>query len=165
MTKILRAAAVLIAIVLMAAPLSAQTVITTTTTTAAITASQTRIPLTSVAGISVGDIVFLPGWVPESMRVVAVNASSVDVVRGADGTRGSAHANTKTVFVGPASRFHFADPDVDAVCIYNRLAYAPWINVKTGMIWTCWAISPTGTSSFWVGTNLTPLAMNSIGPR
>ena len=153
-----------LALLVLAVPVSAQTILNNTTLAAAVNSTQTTITVASASTLAVGQIIFVPGLVPESMRITSISGTTIGVIRGSDGTRAVAHSNSARVFTGPGERFYARDPDdAGGVCTPANQPYMPWINLQTGYIWTCAAWAPLTVSSTWVVTQVTPVTFNSIG--
>lgn len=156
-TRILLAA--LLALTLAEVPVSAQSIAgaTTTTLSANVAVDATTINVTSGTGFTVGNFV----WADyEQLLITSVSGTAVGVRRGVNGTRAMAHDNTERVITGPADHFHTNDPDVGQDCTkgVGQGAFSPWINVRSGDIWTCNAFG----DNRWNATNVGPKTYNSI---
>lgn len=146
----LRAAAFLSLVFFASLPCFAQTAQTSTTLSAAITStSATTISLTSVSGISCPvnqscSQIFVDR---ELMQVISVNtaANTVQVVRGAEGTRAFYHLAGSTVYYGPGNNFS-ANYEWGA-CSPTSELYLPHIDYVTGDIFDCRVASGTPTST------------------
>jgi hypothetical protein len=146
-----RLALIVAVVLLLAPPTWAQSTINNTTLSAAMTAVQNFVTIGSVTctGCTVGrdTIIYVDS------EALCVNASytsgtTLPVTRGCLGTKATAHAiNLPTtialnvVFIGPPKRFQdgafgTGDPPAGA-CVRAQIAFLPWINMKTGALWTC----------------------------
>lgn len=114
--------------------------LSTTTLAAAVAASASQIALASTSAVSVGDLLFVDG---EAMAVVGlISPANVTVMRGAAGTKGLDHATSLTVYVGKPHQFYSQDPVGKPPLNPQN---TPWINLRTGAIWTV-------SGSAWVQT-------------
>lgn len=148
---------------LFALPAQAQTIITNTTLGAALNATQTNVTLAAAQTLGVDAIIFVPGVNPEVMRVtVAGTAATVyQVARGMNGSQARPHSNAAVVFVGPANRFQAGPPSFSA-CNRLQIAFLPWIDINTGISWSCNGNPVTGGAGTWYGGSVTALAYNSV---
>ena len=137
----------------------AQSIAGATTTTLAANASADAVVITatSATGFSVGSQL----WIDyEQLAVTSVTGTSIGVRRGQNGTRAAAHDNTERIIVGTSDNFRTNDPDVGADCTrgVGQGTVLPWINVRSGDIWTCNAFG----NNRWNATNVGPKTYDSI---
>jgi len=134
---------------LVAVPVSAQTILNNTTLAAAVDGSSQTVRLTSASNVSVGDLIVIPGIPPEAMMINALSGTTATVTRG---YRGFArpHSSAVVVYTGPGSRFQSNPPDTGASCTRSQIQFLPWIDINSGIAWTC-----VGSSSSWRGAVLT----------
>lgn len=141
---------------------SAQTVATTTTLSADLTAGATQLSVTSASGFTVNNFL----WVDhELMQIRAVSGTAITVLRGQNGTRQMAHDNAERVVTGAANHFNAVDPNFGADCTRGsgEAGFLPWVNIRTGVIWTCGGSGQNGVSGLaWAATNVQPITFNSI---
>ncbi len=147
--------------------LPAQTNLTQTTITSAITPTASQIVVASATGISspagVGGNVFAAPTQTElyvdgeAMLVTGVSGTTVNVVRGASSTMGTAHVAGSVVWVASPNQLYELAP-VGGCTAANTVN--PYINVLTGQLWFC----DTGTGNwqnvFSTGT-ITPAASSA----
>lgn len=143
MKRILSTMGLVAALVLaLAAPSYSQTTVTSTTLSTAVSSTSANvITVASTTGITAGVGLFVDR---EAMSVTSVNTTTrqVGVIRGVDGTLGSTHAASATVYVGPTSGitgqgpFWMSDPPIGSCTAANE-QYSLRINVQNGRIWSC----------------------------
>lgn len=115
------------------------TALTQTTLSAAVTVSATVIPLTSVTGITAGDVtagtvgsqlyVVDPGQTfGEIMNVLLISGTNVTVAR--SGSQTVSHVSGAMVLAGPPNAFSEFDPTGA-----TNGPYTPWLNLLTGNQW------------------------------
>jgi hypothetical protein len=82
----------------------------------------------------------------ELMYVVAVNGTTLTVVRGASGTVASPHSSGAMVLFGNPFYFYDFDPGgtpgspgyiSNTPCVLNNVLVSPWVNIKSGAQWYC----------------------------
>lgn len=153
----------LLTLSLFALPAQAQTLLTNTTLNGAINATTTTVTLTASSTLAVGDVIFVPGINPEGMTVtVARSAATVfQVTRGTYG-QSRAHASGTRVFVNPPNRYRAGPPDTSAACNRLTITYLPWVDLNTGISWSCNGNPVTGGAGTWYGGSMTVLAYNSV---
>ena len=137
---------------------SAQTILSTTTLGAAVTNNATTIRVAAITGITANTGL----WVDQEFMTVtstpAVGTLTVNVFRGAAGTKAAAHASGVTVTLGPQFAFQSTDPPWGA-CTRSQQQYLPWINVSNGNMCSCDQLYTSYTQ--WRCTNSQPLVYNS----
>lgn len=116
---------------------------TRTTLSANASETATVLTVTSGTGFTAGNGL----WIDyEQMLIRAVSSTSITVSRGQNGTRAVAHDNGDGVFTGvntggPRGGGHFnaVDPPFGQDCTRGTgdASHLPWINVRTGWMWTC----------------------------
>lgn len=136
---------------------------TRTTLSANVDDSQTTISVASATDFTVGNKV----WVDyELMHILSVTGTTIGVRRGDNGTRAAAHDNGDAVFTGvgtggPRGGGHFntQDPRFGEDCTRGagEATHLPWINIRTGWMWTC----DNGTTTDWSATSKAPQTVNS----
>jgi hypothetical protein len=93
----------------------------------------------------------------ELMYVIAVNGTTVTVVRGANGTVAVPHPNGAMVLVGAPRLFYTFDPGgtnntgtgVSGVaCTSTTVLVTPWVNIRTGAQWLCSSITGSWVPGF-----------------
>ncbi len=154
-------ALILLAALLWAPPAWAQRVLNSTTTAGAVTATATTVPITSTTNIAVGASLFVDR---ELMQVNSVTTGFVTVTRGVQGTQASAHSTSEQVLIFPNNGdWKTVDPDFGADCVRGtgQAAVLPWVNVRSGIIWNCYALSATATGT-WRGTVTAAIVYNSV---
>lgn len=104
--------------------------LSSTTLGAPVGPHDTAVKLASTTGVFPGYRLFVND---ELMAVESIGVDSwVNVRRGVDGTKGSAHPSSATVWIGQAHQFYDRDPvgrPPSAVLV------SPWINVSNGSVW------------------------------
>lgn len=147
----------------LAVPSSAQVILNNTTLSAAMNATQTTASLTSTSTVVAGQYIVVAGTPPEAMIVVTVPTSGpVTVRRGQGGTRATAHSSATRVFTGSPARFKTVAPDTSGPCQRNQQGFLPWIDLSTGIIWSCSSATPT-VAGTWRGAIPTELFYSSTG--
>ncbi len=144
------------AILAASALVSAQTYSTTTTLSAAITStSQTQVLVAAATSIAANTTALVVDG--EWMPVVALNGTTVTVVRtGAPQT----HLNGATVIVSPIQAGISVDPPHGS-CTASNYQYLPLINTQNGNVWLCWG--PSGLAgTIWKATNAKNVTYNSL---
>jgi hypothetical protein len=114
----------------------AQTTTTSTTLSAVVSSTSTQnIRVTSATGFVAGSTyAFVDS---EAMDVLAVNGTSITVMRGTNGTVARLHNSGTAVYVGPSSAFVSYPTDPAGRCVSGNYAYLPLINVRTGSVISC----------------------------
>lgn len=137
MNKFLRSLVFGLAVLLSFAHADAQTALTQTTLSAAITSTVTRqFSVASTTGMVAGTTLLYVDQ--ESMPVEQVlNANSVVVQRGGNGTRASAHVSGAGVLYGPAVAFVTKDPQGSCTNGQGLFLYSPVVNLTNGLQWLC----------------------------
>lgn len=139
-----------------ALPVWAQATLNQTTLSAGATEDQTFVTVTSASTMAANDILYVDR---EAMVVRSVSGTTIQVTRGTNGTRATAHANNAIVYSGVPARFYNSDPPYGRCTASNQLVL-PYINVVTGGIFSCRNVGTinTATSSTppgtWAGTAL-----------
>ena len=73
----------------------------------------------------------------ELMTVIAVNGTTIKVIRGVGGSQANAHISGAVVIIAPAAGAIFDfDPQGSCTGVYAPL-YTPWINQRTSAQWVC----------------------------
>lgn len=154
-------------------PVSAQTVVRNTTLAAAVSSgSVNNVTLTSVTNLVVGDVLYLAGWPGEQMQVVSINTTSrvVQVLRGQGGTHGQLHASGQRIWFGqpgPAGPLggglQQVAPNVGQSCTRTQFTWTPWIDMTSGIIWTC-GTTYWGTNNTWTGSVANLMNFGTTGP-
>ena len=146
------------------APATAGLTCTTRTTLSVnVDSSQTVITVASGTDIAAGDAL----WVDfEQMDVTAVSSTRITVRRGVNGTAAQAHDSGDNIYSGddtggPTGSGHFntGDPDWGQDCTraQGQASHLPWINVRTGAMWTC----DNGLTADWSQTRKPPTTLSS----
>lgn len=126
--------------------MSATETLSSTTLDGAVGASDGQIKVASTSGIRRGYRLYLDG---ELMEVLSLGVDPfVNVIRGVDGTKGSAHVSGATVYIGQGHQFYNQDPvgrPADSILV------SPYINVKAGRVWFARGDNlPSGTANrYW----------------
>jgi hypothetical protein len=111
--------------------MSALATLTTTTLAAAVSSSDSRVQLTSIAGVVPGIFLYCE---QELMLVEGMSiGTEVLVQRGVEGTSGQAHSSLDPVTIGRGDQFYQTNPFGGAPAVQ---LVSPWINVLTGEQWT-----------------------------
>lgn len=143
--------ALLAGLVWSGASLQAQTTVNNTTLSAAVSATTTRVTVASAATIVVNQYLFSDH---ELMLITAVDGTILTVQRGMGGTMPAGHTNGSIVYTGAGERFYYRDPPYGDCAPRAEIAYLPWINVRSGHLWTC-------DGANWRATNTLFLTYNS----
>lgn len=147
-----------------AVPAHAQRLLTTTTTAAAVAQGDDTLTVASSTGFTVGQLIFID-W--EVMRIqnlngVAGTSTLINVQRGVDGTGRRGHSTSERIIVTANNTdFHNTDPSFGEACARGsgEAAILPWINVRTGNIFTCGQV---GGATVWSTTNTLKITYDSI---
>ncbi len=116
-----------------------------TSTSAAITASQTTINVASATGINAatvsvpGSALYIADIGQSKGEVVIVNtvtSTTLNVRRGASGTKATAHVSGAMVLVATAPNW-FYSTNPQGSCVAASVYASPWLNVLTGEQWLC----------------------------
>jgi hypothetical protein len=153
MNKFLRSLLFSLAVLFSFAHADAQTALTQTTLSAAITSTVTRqFSVASTTGMVAGTTLLYVDQ--ESMPVEQVlNANTVVVQRGGNGTRASAHVTGAGVLYGPAIAFVTKDPQGSCANGTGVFQYTPVVNLTNGLQWLCGINGQVGAG--W-GNNTVP---------
>jgi len=148
------------ALLFYAGPAHAQRLLTTTTLSANVAATDNVISVTSSTGMVVGQLIWVDWEVLriQSLNGVAGTSTLINVQRGVDGTGARAHDNAERILVSINNTdFHNTDPDFGADCArgVGQAAVLPWINTRTGTIFSCQVTT-------WAATNVLPITYGSI---
>ena len=160
MRTILCAAAL---VLLGALPAQAQRLLTTTTITENLAATDDTMTVSSSTGFTVGQLVLID---LEVVRITSLNGTAgtsplISIQRGVDGTNARAHDDDERLIVTLQNNdFKQQDPDWGADCTRGtgQAAVLPWVNSRTGVVWSC--DRPAATE--WTATNTMPITYNSI---
>jgi hypothetical protein len=136
MNKILRSLFLSLVVLLSFAPANAQTALKQTTLAAAVTSSSSnQIAVASVTGITANNtLLFID---QEALFVEAVSGTTLQVQRGASGTRASTHVSGAGVLAGPPNAFASRDPQGACANGSGVFLYSPVVNVTDGLQWLC----------------------------
>lgn len=144
-----RVAAVLAGLLLLPMGAAAQTATTSTTLSSAVANSSiTTVVVASATNVDAGGMLFIDR---EALDVISVSSTTVQVRRGAGGTRPSAHPASSFVFVASKAQKTsvFKSTQVAfGTCTRANEAFLPQIDISTGRVWDC----PTGVT-VWVPMN------------
>lgn len=156
----------IVAVSLVAVPVSAQTYLTSTTLSSAVTASQGTVIVASASGIAAGGALYVDR---EFMLVRSVSGTTITVARGQMGTPGNAHGASRTVIIFPAAAIATAAVTTDpspvngvGTCTLTEHRYQPIINVLNGNVWLCRYTAAAQSSRVWAATNETLITYNSL---
>lgn len=158
------AVAFVIGLLLLAAPLSAQTLLNNTTLSAGVTASQTSIAVASSTGLAAGSLIYVPGLNPEGMLITSVSGSIAQVIRGYLG-QARPHASSTRVFVDVPQAFKPGPPDITNSCTRTAIDYQPWIDQKSGIVYSCNGEGTNTTGAWYAGFGAMPIAGGSVPLR
>lgn len=132
-----------------------------TTLSANVAADDAVINVTSATGFTAGNGV----WIGvEELEIVSITGTAIRVSRGQNGTRAMVHDNTDAVLTGvdtggPRGGGHFnvVDPNFQEDCTRGtgEASHLPWINVRTGWVWSC------DVATDWTATNVGVRTLNS----
>lgn len=133
----------------------------TTTLDQPITNKAALVKLTSTAGVTPGESLYMDG---ELMEVVALDVSPwVRVLRGQDGSRAIDHASGVTVYIGDGSQFYQTDPVGRPP---ENFEISPWINVLSGNVWFAQGDNdPVGLADRWWQLQQTTYDQGPLGVR
>lgn len=126
--------------------------LTTTTLTTRVNAADSSVNLASTTGVLPGYRLYVD---QELLGVLRLGLNtSVDVVRGVDGTAATAHASSQTVTIGQGDQFYLSDPVGPPP---SEVLVTPWINVLTGAQWTAQGdeTGPNVQARWWARTEHT----------
>lgn len=121
--------------------------LTSTTFSAAVSATSLYVPLASLTNVHIGDLLVCGR---EALLVTGLDALGVRVTRGQGSTPAEAHPSGATVYVGTFAQFYMRDPigtPPDPVLV------TPWINLRTGDVWTV-------VAGAWTRTTPSPLVVD-----
>lgn len=121
--------------------------LTSTTLSAAVAATGLYVPLASLSGVRVGSVLVCGR---EALIVTGLEALGVRVTRGQASTPAEAHPSGATVYVGAAADFYTRDP---IGVPPSPVLVTPWINVRTGDVWTV-------VDGAWTRTAPSPLVVD-----
>lgn len=145
--------------------MAATVTLSTTTLTYAANDSDSAVILGSTSGITSGVRLYIDR---ELLTVISLGlatnlGTSVNVLRGVDGTGSSRHPSGSTVTIGRGDQFYASDP---AGLPPDVVLVSPWINVITGTSWTAQGdeTGPGLSGRFWQQTVTTP-SIGSLGVR
>jgi len=111
--------------------MAALATLATTTLSAGVDPNDNAVQLASTSGVLPGMRLYVD---QELMGVLSLGlGTSVNVLRGVDGTATTRHASSRTVTMGQASQFYDRDPIGPPPA---QVLVSPWINVLTGAQWT-----------------------------
>lgn len=143
-TRVLRLAALVLALGSFSAPVFAQTyTLNSTTLSSAATATDATFALTSASAasgssfgsVAVGQFIFVDG---EFVPITAVSSTTITVTRTAGaGRRPNAHPSGQVVYIGPGNAFQRVNPPLGGCTVGSQ--GDPWINVDNGQVWRCLA--------------------------
>lgn len=136
---------------------------TRTTLSANASESATTIQVASATGFSVGNKI----WIDfEQLHIVAISGTTITVRRGDNGTAARAHDSGDAAWTGAATggptgagHFNTRDPDFGEDCVraQGQATHLPWINVRSGWMWSC----DNGSTGDWTATVKPSLTVNS----
>jgi len=136
--------------------MAATVTLATTTLIADVSPGDTAVQVLSTSGILPGLRLCIDS---ELMTVVSLGvATSVNVLRGRDGTAAQFHDTPGLVTIGRGDQFYEQDPVGTPPAI---VLVSPWINVRTGTQWTAQGDElGSGAGRWWQATVTT----HDIGP-
>lgn len=118
--------------------LAQQNTLTQTTLSGAMTDSTTSLRVasatnvTAAAGGTTNTLLYIDR---EALSVTTVNGTTVNVVRGASGTRASSHSSGAIVLVGRP--VWFGETEQNGSCTPANVVATPYVNVLSGNQWIC----------------------------
>ncbi len=126
----------------------------TTTLLKSVGSSDTFIPLSSVAGIKAGDVIFIDREAMPTDQHKSPYVGTISGVSVARSGRAAAHGIGATVYTGPPSAFSTVDP----VGVPPIGSQPWWINVTTGVIWVAQGdeAGPGSANRFWQAQTTVP---------
>lgn len=136
--------------------------LTETTLAASVTSAQTQIPLASVSGINVGDVLFFDGEAVCIQSFVAAGNPAI-VTRGYGGTTASSHLAGSLVIAGRPHHFKTHDPKgIPLDFPYTN----PWVNIRDNRVWRAQGdqVGPGVLMRYWTPITLTQ-AIGALGVR
>ena len=145
-------------------PAQAQRLLTVTTLNANLSATDDTMTVTSSTGFVVGQLVLIDLEVVriQSLNGTAGTSTLINIQRGVDGTAVRNHDNAKTIIVSLQNNdFKQIDPQswsADCTQGTGEAAILPWVNSRTGVVWTCFG----GSGPRWTSTTAVPITYNSI---
>ena len=165
--RVLLTALLLVGLTFAGVPAQAQTTVPSTTLSSALTATNSQVIVASVGSgstiLQVGSYLFVDWEMILVQRCGtatsgACTSTTLNVMRGVNGTVAQSHLSGATVRYGVGTMFQVQDPPYGS-CALTAIQYLPWINTRTGTNWMCDA---RGGSGFrWYGTNIAPIAYDS----
>lgn len=141
--------------------MAATVTLTQTTLLAPCGANDTAVTLSSTSGVLPGVRLFMDR---ELLTVVNVGiGTTVNVLRGVDGTASAPHAGASVVTIGRGDQFYDSDP---VGMPPASPAVSPWINIRTGVNWLAQGDEdgPGVNARFWQAIVNTPSA-GALGVR
>lgn len=126
-----------------------------TTLSAAITGGQTVFNVASATGITAPTgapgtsttlYVLDTSGAGEAMTVVSLNATTVSVARGSNGTVARSHASGSMVLAGRPNWFYVKDPN--GSCTAANTLVTPFVNILNGREWLCSTITLSWVPGF-----------------
>ncbi len=147
--------ALVIGLMLAAAPAVAQTALYSTTLSGGINNNTTRVVLASTTNVAVGSALYVmdPGQnIGELMNVKAIPSSGVVTVDRGVSVR-TAHISGAYVLIAPRqTAFQGSDPGISQpTCTAATSGYSPWLNATTGAQWICNAYVGAATGTWGPG--------------
>ena len=141
--------------------MAALATLTTTTLSTDVEPNDSSVQLASTSGVLPGMRLYID---QELMGVQSLGlGTSVNVLRGVDGTATTRHASSRAVVIGQASQFYDYDPIGPPP---PQVLVTPWINVRTGAQWTAQGdeTGASGADRWWAKTEHTH-GVGALGVR
>lgn len=143
------AAALVLGLLILTAPVYGQTATTNTTLSSAVADSAaTSFLLASATDVEAGSVLFLDR---EAVDVISVSSTTARVRRGMYGTRATPHVTASVVYVASRAQKPFVFKSNQArggTCTRANEAYLPQVDLPSGILWDC----PVG-ATLWAPLN------------
>jgi len=140
--------------------MAATVTLSTTTLLATVSKTDTTVSLASTTGVTPGIRLYVD---QELMGVLSLGlGTSVNVLRGLEGTATTAHLSGATVTIGRGDQFYLQDPTGVPP---TPVLVSPWINVITGTYWTAQGDETGPNQAQWWQPTVTTRSIGPLGVR
>lgn len=141
------------------------TTLATTTLSEGVDASTRSIKVASTSGLVIGIRLFVDRelMTVTGLGVATTAYSTVNVLRGVDGTAASPHVSSSTITIGRGDQFFSTDPMGTPP---PAVPVSPYINVLTGVFWFAQGDEvPNGLTNRWWQAQTTTYDQGPLGIR